>query len=205
MSSPNTKRRGAATLLAALLLPMIGLAGELAIGTSMPMADHKMTNVDSKSVSLADIKGDKGTVVAFWCNHCPWVVKWRSRFVEIADEYASQGFGFIAINSNDPGKVEGDSLEAMKQYAKDYSYSFPYVVDESSKLAKAYGATKTPHIYVFDANNKLVYVGAIDDNAHDAAGVQKPYLKNTLSAIASGEPVPEANTKALGCGIKWYK
>lgn len=180
-------------------------AEELEIGAEMPMQDYQMTNVDDSQVSLADIKGEKGTVVVFWCNHCPWVVKWRDRLNEITKDYSDNGFGIVAVNSNDPGKVKGDSLADMKEYAEKYGYEYAYVVDEGSKLATAFGATRTPHVYVFNADDQLVYVGAIDDNAHDASKVEAQYLRTTLDALSDGQKVTTSNTKALGCTIKFYK
>jgi peroxiredoxin len=179
-------------------------AGELAIGAAMPLTDVPMMNVDDQTVTLDQIKGEKGTVVVFWCNHCPWVVNWRDRFVKLADDYTPKGFGFIAINSNDPKTVAGDSLEAMKTFAKEHHYKFPYTVDAGSKLAVAYGATKTPHVYVFNAEQKLVYVGAIDDNGNSAEKVTKTYLRDALEALLAGKPVATTQSKALGCTIKFY-
>ncbi len=193
-------------LVGCLLLGTVAArSAELEIGAAMPLPDQAMTNIDGKQVALKDIKGEKGTVVFFWCNTCPWVHKWRTRMVELAREYSQQGFGFVAVNPNDPGKSRGDSMEAMKKEAETHSYGFPYVVDEGSKLAGAFGATRTPHVYVFGADDKLVYVGAIDDNANDADKVDQPYLRKVLDAVSRGEKTAITHSKALGCTIKWYK
>ncbi len=194
-------------LLTALLT--IGLAAglfaeELAVGSTMPMADYEMANVDDKSVTLAGIKGENGIVVAFWCNHCPYVKRWRARFVELAADYQQKGFGFVAVNPNDPKKSPGDSMDAMKKEAKEHNFGFPYVIDDGSKLAKQFGATHTPHIFVFDKTDKLVYVGAIDDNSADANKVEERWLKDALDALAANEAVKVQRKPSIGCTIKWY-
>lgn len=190
--------------MAGMFWSMGALADGLKIGDPMPMKDYEMKNVDGTMLTTAGVVGKKATVVAFWCNHCPFVVKYRERFITLAKTFGGENVGFIAVNSNDPAKVPGDSLEAMQAIAKQFEYPFPFTVDAGAKLATAYGATRTPHIFVFDADHKLVYVGAIDDNPDPAKAV-KPYLKQTLEALLAGKDVPLAETKAFGCTIKWPK
>jgi peroxiredoxin len=185
------------------LAASLATAADLELGAAMPAADVPLTKLDGQALTLAAAKGEKGTVVVFWCNPCPWVVKWRSRMVELAKSYGQQGFSFVAINSNDPAKSKGDTVEKMKEDAEKYAYSFPYVVDAGAKVATAFGAKHTPHVFVFDASQKLVYVGAIDDNAESADKVTKPYLKNALDALAAGKPIADAQSKSLGCTIKF--
>lgn len=195
--------RGAALFAGLALSATLATAADLSLGAAMPAADLPLTKLDGQPLTLAGAKGEKGTVVVFWCNHCPWVVKWRSRLVEIAGAYGQQGFSFVAVNSNDPAKSKGDSVEKMKEDADKYGYGFPYVVDAGAKVATAFGAKHTPHVFVFDAAQKLVYVGAIDDNAESADKVTKPYLKNALDALAAGKPIEVTQTKSLGCTIKF--
>ncbi len=177
--------------------------GPLAIGGTMQLPDNQMRNVDGQMVSIRSVKKDKGTLVIFSCNHCPYVKAWEERIVEIGNEAMDKGIGTIAINSNDPNNRPEDSFEQMQARARDKGMKFPYVVDETSGVARAYGATKTPEVFLFDANDKLVYHGAIDDNSEDASGVKTPYLRQALEAVLTGQPVPMAETKALGCGIKF--
>lgn len=175
----------------------------LALGASAPMADTKMKNVDGKEVTIAAMKGEKGTMVVFTCNPCPWVKRWESRIVELGNVYSKQGIGVIAVNANDPALSGEDSYEAMQARAKEKGFEFPYVVDASSNVARAFGATRTPEIFLFDAKGKLVYKGAVDDNAQAPDKVTVRYLKDALEAVVAGRKVELAETKALGCTIKF--
>ncbi len=175
----------------------------LAIGAALVSADVKMKNIDGKELSIKDSVGEKGTLVIFTCNACPWVKKWEDRIAAVSNDYAKKGIGVIAINSNDPSRYEEDSYEEMKKRSEKLKLQFPYVVDGTSEVARAFGASKTPEVFLFDANNKLVYHGAVDDNAADAATVKQNYLKDALEAVSTGAKVPLAETKALGCSIKW--
>src|SRR6266545_6438057 len=122
----------------------------LAIGASAPMADVKMTSVDGKSVSIADVKGAKGTLVVFTCNACPWAKAWEARIAELGNAFAKRGVGVIAVNPNDPEVQAEDAYAVMQQRAKKRGMSFPYVVDVTSDLARAFGATRTPEAFLFD-------------------------------------------------------
>lgn len=194
---------GVAALACASLLFAAEEAKSLALGSSAPMADQKMKNVDGREVSLADVCGEKGTLVIFTCNACPWAKAWEDRIVALGNEYAAKGVGVIAINSNDPAKVADDGYEGMQQRAKDKKFAFPYVVDATSGVARAFGAARTPEIFLFDAAGKLAYHGTIDDNAQEPAKVEARYLRDALEAVAAGREVALKETKALGCGIKF--
>jgi len=175
----------------------------LTVGEVAPSADVKMLNVDGRELSIADVKGARGTLVVFTCNHCPYAKAWEQRLVAIGNAYREKGFGVIAVNPNDAEAYEDDSYPEMQKRAKEKGYAFPYVVDATSGVAKAFGATRTPEVFLFDAGGKLVYHGAIDDNAEDAAKVTKTYLRDALDAVAGGSPVRVAETKAIGCSIKF--
>jgi len=177
----------------------------LALGASAPMASAKLKNVDGKDLTLTDMMGKKGTLVVFTCNHCPYAMAWEDRIVSLGNAYSAKGIGVVAVNSNDPTIVEGDSYAAMQTRAKDKKFGFPYVVDEGSKLATAFGASRTPEAFLFDAQGKLVYHGTIDDNHKEAGKVTKTYLKDALDAVADGKAVATAETKAVGCSIKFKK
>jgi len=174
----------------------------IAIGTEAPMKDVAMMGVNDKEITLADAAGKKGTLVVFMCNHCPWVKAWQGRIAKIGNAATAKGIGVIAVNSNDPAAYPEDDLDHMKDRAKELGFKFPYVVDATSDLARAFGASHTPEIFLFDAKGKLVYHGAVDDNKIEK-DVQKPYLMQAVSAVAAGKSVAMAETKAFGCGIKY--
>lgn len=175
----------------------------LAIGKTAPMADVKMAGVDGASLSIADVKGAKGTMVIFTCNSCPWVKAWESRIAELGNTFAKQGIGVIAINPNDPGVKSDDDMPSMKERAEALGLEFAYVVDASSDVARAFGATKTPEVFLFDRKGKLVYHGAIDDNAKEPEKVSARWLNDALVATAGGKAVAVKQTKSLGCSIKF--
>lgn len=175
----------------------------LALGKSAPMADVKMANVDGTSLSIADVKGAKGTMVIFTCNSCPWVKAWESRIAELGNAYAKQGIGVIAINANDPAAKPDDDMAPMQERAKSLGLEFAYVMDASSDVARAFGATKTPEVFLFDRKGKLVYHGAIDDNAKAPEKVSARWLNDALVATAAGKAVAVKETKSLGCTIKF--
>lgn len=175
----------------------------LAIGAAAPLRDVRMTSVDGRELSIADVAGKKGTLVVFMCKHCPWVKMWQNRIAAVGNAAVGRGLGVIAVNSNDPAAYPEDDLEPMKAQAKELNLRFPYVVDGTSDLARAFGASHTPEAFLFDAKGKLVYHGAIDDNARDEKAVKSAWLKQAVDAVATGRAVPTARTKALGCSIKY--
>lgn len=178
-------------------------AGPLAIGGAMQMKDTLMKNVDGAMVSIQSVKKEKGTLVIFTCNHCPYVKAWEDRIVALGNHALESGVGVIAINSNDPNSRPEDGYEEMQLRAREKGMKFAYAVDETSDVARAYGATKTPEVFLFDAADALVYHGAIDDNSESEAAVKTPYLRQALEALVVGQPVPLSQTKALGCSIKF--
>ena len=196
---------------ALLAIPLlVGLAfssavggGPLPIGATIPMLDVAMKNVDGKELNLKSVVQPAGTLVVFTCNHCPFAKRWESRIIELGNAYAAQGIGVVAINANDPKAYPDDSFEAMQVRAKEKGMEFPYVVDATSNVARAFGATKTPEAFLFDKNGKLVYHGAIDDNGEEPSKVENRYLKLALEAVLAGNEVPVKETKSIGCGIKF--
>jgi peroxiredoxin len=188
-------------LLAGVALAGTTWAAGIKPGAEMPAANVKMKCVDGKEVTLAEIKGEKGTLVVFSCLHCPFAQAWEARIVKLANGCHAQAIGAIMINSNDP-KVAGDTFEAMKKRAKKSGYEFPYAVDATSDVARAFGASKTPEVFLFDAEGKLVYHGAVDDNSKEN-NVNTHYLKDALDALVAGKELQVKETKAVGCGIKF--
>ncbi len=176
---------------------------QIAIGAKAPKTDLKMKNVDGRSFSLNDVKKQNGLCVVFSCNTCPYVVAWEDRYNELAAFCKKNNVGFILVNSNEAQRDGVDSHQAMLAHAKEIGYGdYPYVVDADHVLADAFGATKTPDVFLFNGKLELAYKGAIDDNMKDKGAVQAPYLSNAISAMVAGQPIAPAETKALGCSIK---
>ncbi len=177
--------------------------GALGLGQSAPLADTKLQNVDGKEISIAQAKGARGTLVVFTCNHCPWAKAWHSRIVSLGNKSMKRGLGVIAINSNDPEAYPEDDFATMQSNAKKSKMAFPFAVDATSDVARAFGATRTPEAFLFDSKGLLVYHGAIDDNAHHPDEVKVHYLEDAVNAMIEGKEITLAETKALGCGIKF--
>jgi hypothetical protein len=189
----------AAAAMALLLTPANALELGDPLGSSSPMR-----GVDGRSVTLADVKGERGTLVLFLCNHCPWVQRWSARIATLGNDYKARGIGVIAVNSNDPKRITQDGFEAMREMAHDRGYRFPYVVDEGSTLARRLGAQRTPEAFLFDANDELVYRGTIDDNADNPEKVKQRFLRDALEAVAEARVPARQESKAFGCTIKFY-
>ncbi len=167
--------------------------------------DFNLKSTDGSFQSLASLSKGKGFIVIFTCNHCPFSQAYEQRIIALHKKYAPKGMPVVAINPNDPLREPEDSYDNMKKRAKKYKYPFVYLVDETQAIAKAYGAMRTPHVYVLDANRNVIYIGAIDDNFEDAKLVKEKYLENALDAFLNGKPILNPVTKAIGCGIKWKK
>ena len=198
-------KRTIATIAATITLLLTALPGAWALdlGDSAPLADKRMKNVDGSMVSIASAAGEKGTLVIFGCNHCPWVVAWQDRIAALGNAAMTQGVGVIMVNSNDPKAYPSDDFDGMVKRAEEVGYQFPYVVDDDSGVAKAFGAKHTPEAFLFNREGKLVYHGTIDDNAQNPEQVEKRYLKEAVDAVVAGNAVPTPQTKALGCSIKF--
>ena len=175
----------------------------LALGQPAPLTSVEMKSVDGKEVSIAEVAGKKGTLVIFACNGCPWVKAWEKRMVEIGNTYTKRGIGVIVINANDAERSPADGYAEMQQRAKERGMRYAYVMDGTSDVARAFGATRTPEVFLFDAGGKLVYHGVIDDNAHEPNKVTKRYLRDALDAVLAGKAVAVTETKSLGCTIKF--
>jgi peroxiredoxin len=168
------------------------------------VSDFKLKNIDGKVVSLSSYN-TKGVTVIFDCNTCPVSKAYNTRILALAKKYKDT-YPVVAINANDPEVSPGDSFEEMITYAKDKGYTFPYLVDETQNVAKAFGATNTPHVFVLTRTGKefkVSYMGSIDDNTRNAGDAKKKYLEEALDELLAGKSVTTAKTKAVGCGIKW--
>ncbi|MEW6055045.1 MAG: thioredoxin family protein [Bdellovibrionota bacterium] len=171
------------------------------LGKSAPK--FELMGIDGKWHALEDFKGKKALVVMFICKHCPYVIAVQDRLAALAREFSPKGVQFVGINSNDTEKYPEDSPENMKLQAEEVGFSFPYLIDETQEVAKAYGAVCTPDIFVFDQDLKLRYRGRIDDNWKDPAKVTKQDLKLALEAMLQGQPVGENQIPSMGCSIKF--
>jgi peroxiredoxin len=170
------------------------------------VSDFKLKNVDGKMVSLADYNSAKGFIVIFDCNTCPYSKGYNERIIQLHQKYNPKGYPVVAINPNAAELSKGDSFDEMVKRAKQKNYPFAYLHDETQAVARAFGATNTPHVFVVaktDGAMKVAYIGTIDDNARDASAVQKKYLENALDELLAGKPVSQPKTKAIGCTIKW--
>lgn len=174
---------------------------ELGLNSPLPMADEKMKDVSGKEVSLNSSKTTKGLLVIFSCNTCPYVKLSESRIKELSDNCIKQGIGCIIVNSNEAQRTEEDSFDEMVKYATSQKYTCSYVVDANSKLADAFGATRTPQCFLFN-NKGLIYKGAIDDNVKDPSLVKAHYLQDAINALAKNESPKLQETKSIGCTIK---
>lgn len=172
------------------------------LGSKMPLADQVMKNVDGKELSLNNVSKTNGTLVIFSCNTCPFVIQWENRYDDVAGIANRLEIGTVFINSNEAKRTGDDSYEMMQAHAEANFYKAPYLVDENSKLANAFGAKTTPHVFLFDAKGKLVYKGAIDDNSKDETAVKEHYLKDALYALGNGKTIVKNQTDAKGCSIK---
>jgi len=172
------------------------------------ITDFSLKNVNGEMVSLLQFSDAKGFIVVFTCNTCPVVKKYDQRINDLNKEFSSKGYPVIAINSNDQMVSPNDSFSDMQKTAKNKGYTFPYLYDESQEIAKSFGATNTPHVYLLSKKEgKLMveYIGAIDNNADDPAKADKKYVAEAVNALLKNGQVAVTNTKAVGCGIKWKK
>lgn len=166
--------------------------------------DFTLKNIDESTLSLTDIKGENGTLIMFICNHCPYVIGIKDRLASTMKALQDKGIGVAAIMSNDTENYPADSFENMKIFAAENGFTFPYLIDETQEVGKAYGAVCTPDFFGFDADGKLQYRGRLDSAGHRPADSQTvPELLNAMSTIASGQSAPADQTPSMGCSIKW--
>lgn len=174
----------------------------LPLGTAAP--DFSLPNVDGRMVSLKDFKGSKGLVVAFICNHCPFVVHIRPEFAKFARDYQAKGIAVVAINPNDTKAYPADAPDKMKAEADSAGYVFPYLFDETQSVAKAYRAACTPDLFLFDGKQRLVYRGQFDDSRPtNGVPVTGSHLRAACDAVLAGKVIEEGQRASIGCNIKW--
>ncbi|MCX7019556.1 MAG: thioredoxin family protein [bacterium] len=173
----------------------------LEIGQQAP--PFRLPATDGKEYGLEDFAPAKIVVVVFSCNHCPFVVGSEDRMTAFQRDYAARGARMVAINSNETDNHPTDSFEHMIERARQKGFNFPYLRDEPQDVARAYGALRTPHYFVFDEKRVLRYTGRMDDNPRDAAKAVTRELRDAVDALLAGQPVPQPVTNPIGCNVKW--
>jgi peroxiredoxin len=185
------------------LLATVAITAQLKPGDKAP--DFKLKNIDNQWVSLSDYADQKGVIVVFTCNHCPYAKLYEARLVELQKEFGPKMFPVVAINPNDSTIVAEDSFSKMVSNAAQKGFNFPYLLDDE-QLFKEYGATRTPHVYLLKNEGghfSVAYIGAIDDNSQDANDVEEKYLANAVQSLLKGNKPEVTETKAVGCSIKF--
>ena len=175
---------------------------QLPLGSTLPLGDVQMEDISGRNLSLNEVKGDYGLLVIFSCNTCPWVIKWEDRYPVVQELATVNDIGIILLNPNEDYRDKGDGMEDMILHAEKAGYNLPYVLDKNHRVADAFGASRTPHVYLFNAEDQLVYVGAIDDNANSAADVEEFYLEDAIEQLSAGQAITRSSTKSIGCTIK---
>ena len=180
----------------------------LKIGEKAPMSNNKMKGVSGNDFSLSDLTQENGLLVIFSCNTCPFVIGndnmegWEKRYNEIYELSKLQRIGMVLVNSNEAKRSKGDSYNDMQLHSRKQRYDSPYVIDRKSQLADAFGASTTPHVFLFNNDLKLAYKGAIDDNVKSKKEVKETWLKNALQSLGKGESITLPETRNSGCSIK---
>ena len=183
----------------------------ISIGSKAPLSNTKMKDVSEKSFSLEELKKEKGLLVIFSCNTCPFVVGnsnmegWEGRYNQLFTIAEKNNIGMVLINSNEAKRNDADSFSRMKERSKKMDYKANYLVDKNSKLADAFGASTTPHVFLFDADLKLVYKGAIDDAVGSTKDVKSRWLSTAMKNMSTNQPIDPQTTRNSGCSIKRVK
>lgn len=180
----------------------------LALGDEAPLQDRVMKDISGKSLSLSDLKKENGLLVIFSCNTCPFVLGWESNYPVLGDLSDRLDIGMVLVNSNEAFRSDQDSFDAMVDHAKKAGYNTPYVVDADHKLADAFDANTTPHVFLFDNEMKLVFKGSINDKYENKdKKATQDWLIAALRQLAAGHPenIDPAETRNIGCSIKRVK
>ena len=180
---------------------MAALAPVCDFGWKAP--DFRLPATDGRTLSLADVRGERGTLIVFICNHCPYVKAIVSRLVRDAEELQAQGIGVAAICSNDADAYPADSFDNMKGFADAHGFNFPYLHDESQEMARAYDAVCTPDFFGFNAADELQYRGRLDESKTTLVPDARRELYEAMSAVAETGQGPREQTPSMGCSIKW--
>jgi hypothetical protein len=190
------------TAVATLSFAFTAFNDVLPIGATIPKPELKLKDISGKEISLKNAMKKNGLLVMFSCNTCPWVIKNQSRTIEAANYALSKDIGVILLNSNEGSRDDADSYYEMKQYAAAQGYKWYYAVDANNVLADEFGANRTPECFLFNAEGKHVYHGAIDDNPGDASSVSRKHLKMAMDEMTAGKDVAIKESRSMGCQIK---
>jgi peroxiredoxin len=171
-------------------------AGDTAVPFELP-------GVDDRRHALEDYADKEAVAIVFTCNHCPYAQAWEDRLIEIQADYAARGAQLVAISANDAKKYPEDSFPRMKERSEEKGFNFPYLYDESQDVARAYGAERTPEIFLFDKGGTLRYHGTVDDNYEAPAAVESHYFREALEAVLAGREPSTTETTPVGCTMKW--
>jgi thioredoxin-related protein len=188
-------------VMAIAVMTLSPVSDPLSIGSPVPKPDLKMKDISGKEVSFNDAMKKNGLLVMFSCNTCPIVKKYQSRTNEICKYALDNSFGVVLLNPNEAYRNDGDSYDDMKDYGKKNSYSWHYVVDNNSAMADAFGATRTPEVFLFNKEGKLAYHGAIDDNQNNGDEARK-HLRIAMEELMGGKDVAVKTSRSVGCSIK---
>lgn len=192
-------------LLSLLITATVAIAGtpvQMEIGSELPATKQTFKDVSGSDLNLKDIAQENGLLVIFTCNSCPYVIAWQDRYPDISAFCKENNIGLVMLNPNEARRTSSDSYEMMQSHAKENSYDFYYALDQNHAFADALGATKTPDVFLFDADLKLAYKGAIDDNHKDATAVQESFLNEAMKNLLAGAEINPNTTRAIGCSIK---
>lgn len=171
---------------------------------STQIIDFSLRNIDGRFLTLNDVRGDRGTLIMFICNHCPYVIGIVDRLGAEMKTLQDNGIGVCAIMSNDTANYPADSFENMQKFASTHDFTFPYVIDETQDIARAYGAVCTPDFFGFNADGALRYRGRLDSAGHGAADANTaPELRDAMLEIAKTGTTTAKQTSSMGCSIKW--
>lgn len=196
---------GAVTTAAGLLPHSVfSSADDYRIGDAV--TNFRLKNLNGGMVSLSDFSEQKGVILVFTCNHCPFSKAYERRIGDLHRKFAPQGFSVVVVNPSDPKTHEDDKIEMLSYMAKDKGYPYPYLVDDTQTVARAFGANRTPQAYVLKNTGgtfTVEYIGTLDDNPQDPASVTKRYVEDAVTNLLAGKPVVITTTKAIGCAIKW--
>jgi peroxiredoxin len=163
----------------------------------------ELPGVDGRRHALADYAGKEAVAVVFTCNHCPYARAWEDRLIGIQADYAPRGVQLLAINANDAERYPDDGFPKMKERSEEKGFNFPYLYDEPQEIARAYGASRTPEVFLLDEGGTLRYHGTVDDNYDDPTAVKAHYLREAIEAVLAGRDPSTAETAPVGCTIKW--
>jgi peroxiredoxin len=194
------------------LLPLFLLATGLFAQDTYQVGDKvqnfTLKNIDGNMVSMETAEAIKGYILVFTCNHCPYSVLYEDRIIALDKKFKTAGYPVIAINPNDPVQYPDDDFENMIRRAEEKGFTFPYLVDETQEVARAFGASRTPHVFLVERMEQdffLKYIGAIDDSPRDESAIEQRYVEDAIASLLAGEEIATSFTKAIGCTIKWKK